>query len=221
MAVAEDDDAVAHGHRLRLVVGDEEDGRSHPGEEEFQLRPHADAERRVEVGERLVEEADRRRADDRPADGDALALAAGELARLALEERADLHQFGNLADPAGDLGLRLPLHPERKGEVAGDVQMRIEGIALEHHGDVALAGGKRRHVAPLDHHPPAGRPLEPGGDVEDRALAAARRPEQGDELLRRDRERHVVDGGDAAEALGDLLETDTRHLGPSLSLRRR
>jgi hypothetical protein len=43
------------------------------------LEPHVDAQLRVEVGERLVEQEDRGLAHDGAADGDALALAAGEV----------------------------------------------------------------------------------------------------------------------------------------------
>ena len=48
-----------------------------------------DAEGGVEVGEGLVEEEELRRAHDGAADGDALALAAGELGRAAGEERLE------------------------------------------------------------------------------------------------------------------------------------
>ena len=44
------------------------------------LEPHLHAQRRVEVGQRLVEQEGLRLAHDGAADGDALALAAGELA---------------------------------------------------------------------------------------------------------------------------------------------
>ena len=40
-----------------------------------------------------------RLAHQRPAHGDALALAAGKLARLAVEQMADLQHLGDLARP--------------------------------------------------------------------------------------------------------------------------
>ena len=54
------------------------------------LGAHVDAQLGVEVGQRLVEQEDLRVAHQRAAHGDALALAAGELARLAVEQMADL-----------------------------------------------------------------------------------------------------------------------------------
>ena len=50
------------------------------------LAAHLVAELRVEVRQRLVEQEELRVAHDGPADGDALALPAGELARIAVEE---------------------------------------------------------------------------------------------------------------------------------------
>ena len=79
------DDLVGHRHRLDLVVGDVD----HRGAEfvmQFgDLEAHRAAECGVEVRERLVEQEGGWLADDGAADGDALALAAGELAGAALE----------------------------------------------------------------------------------------------------------------------------------------
>ena len=86
-AVVHDDDLVGHGHRLDLVVGDVDRRRLQPLVQVLDLGAHRDAQLGVEVRERLVEEEDLRVAHDRPAHGDALALAAGELARVAVEQR--------------------------------------------------------------------------------------------------------------------------------------
>ena len=56
------------------------------------LDPHRDAKFGIEVGERLVEEEDLGIAHDGAADGDALALAAGELRGLALQQLLDLER---------------------------------------------------------------------------------------------------------------------------------
>ena len=59
----------------------------------LQLDAHLHAQLRVEVRQRLVEQEHRRLAHDRAAHRDALALAAGERARLAVEERAELEDL--------------------------------------------------------------------------------------------------------------------------------
>ena len=111
------------------------------------LDPHLDAEHGVEVGQRLVEEEDLRLADQRPADGDALALAAGELGGLAIEELLELEHLRDLVGPPLDQVLRRLGDPEREGDVLPHRHVRIERVGLEHHRDAALG---RRHVGDVD-----------------------------------------------------------------------
>ena len=62
------------------------------------LGAHVDAQLGVEIGERLVEQEQLGIAHQRAAHRDALALAAGELAGLAREQRLDLQQRGDALD---------------------------------------------------------------------------------------------------------------------------
>ena len=78
-AAMHDGDAVGQGQRLDLVVGDVDHGRREGLVQLLQFDAQLGAKLGVEVGERLVEQEDVDLADQRPADGDALALAAGEL----------------------------------------------------------------------------------------------------------------------------------------------
>ena len=50
--------------------------------------------------------------------------------------------------------------------------------------------------------------LDPGGDAQQRGLAAARRPEQAGDLARLQLQAHIGDGRRAAEALRDMLELE-------------
>ena len=77
-------DAVAHRHRLGLVVRDVDRRHGEVALEPEDLGPHLDAELRVEVRERLVHQERLRLTHDRPAHRDALSLAARELARPTL-----------------------------------------------------------------------------------------------------------------------------------------
>jgi hypothetical protein len=76
VAMVHDDDAVAHGHGLDLVVGDVDHGGLQAVVQLGDFCAHLDAELGVEVGEGLVEEEDLGLAHDGAAHGDALALAA-------------------------------------------------------------------------------------------------------------------------------------------------
>ncbi len=84
-AVAQHDHAVGQRHRLDLVVRDVDRRRAEVAVQLGDLDPRLAAQRRVEVGQRLVEQEDLGRPHDRAADRHALALAAGELLRRALQ----------------------------------------------------------------------------------------------------------------------------------------
>ena len=99
-----------------------------------------DAQLGVEVGERLVHQEDGRLADDRPTERDALALPAGQLLRLAVEQLLELDGLGRLVDAALDLGLGDLAQLEPEGEVLADRHVRVERVALEDHRDVAILG---------------------------------------------------------------------------------
>jgi hypothetical protein len=60
------------------------------------LAAHHHAQLRVEIGEGLVEQEHLRIADDRPPHGDALALAAGKLAGVALKQVFQAEDRGRL-----------------------------------------------------------------------------------------------------------------------------
>ena len=83
------DDPVGHGHGFDLVVGHIDGRRLQALMQFLDLGAHGHPQLGVEVGQRLVEQEYLRIAHDRAAHGDALALAAGELARIAVEQMAE------------------------------------------------------------------------------------------------------------------------------------
>jgi hypothetical protein len=89
-------------------------------------------------------------AHDRPAHGDALALAAGQRARPPLEQRVERERSRRLADLAVDLVARPLAQAQREAHVLAHVEMRIERVALEHHRDVALARLELVDAPPAD-----------------------------------------------------------------------
>ena len=72
----------------------------------LQLGAHHRAEGGVDIGQRLVEQEDRRLHDRRAADRHALQDVDRQPVGLAVEQRRQLQQFGDGADAAVDLGLR-------------------------------------------------------------------------------------------------------------------
>ena len=72
----------------------------------LQLGAHLHAELRVQVRQRLVQQEHLRLAHQRPAHRHALALAAGELARPALQQVVEAEHRRHRADALRDLVLR-------------------------------------------------------------------------------------------------------------------
>src|SRR5262249_56621152 len=89
----------------------------------------------VERRERFIEQKDARALHQRARERNALALAAGELVRLALAQAFEPDQREHLLDPRRDFSLRKPLLLESERDVALDREMRKQSVALEHHVD--------------------------------------------------------------------------------------
>ena len=70
------------------------------------------------------------------------------------------------------------------GQVLPHCQMRVERVVLEHHGQVAFGRPQPGDVTPVHRHAPAIRCFQPRDDAQQRALAAAGRADQRQELAR-------------------------------------
>ena len=153
---------VAQGHGFHLVVGDVQAGHLHTPLQPFDFRPHGDAQLGVEVGQRLVEQEQLGVAHNRAPHRDALALAAGKLARLAFQQRAKAEHFGGLRHPGLDVVLRQATDFQPIGHVLEHAHMRIQRVVLEHHRNVALRRVQPGDVAAIEHDLAGGRFLQPG-----------------------------------------------------------
>ncbi len=162
------------------------------------------AEVGIQRAERLVHQERRWPPDQRPRQRDALLVAAlsapGRASRMCL----DLEQARDLGDPLVHRFLRLTLGLERKGDIVPGRHVRVEREELEHEGDVALAGVRPGHVAPVEQDRAAGGRFQPGDHAQGGRLAAARRPQQDDELAIVNGQVHRLDGVDLTEFLLDL-----------------
>ena len=88
LAGVQHDDLVGERHRLDLVMRHIDHGRLQAAVQPRDLETRVDAQRRIEIGQRLVEQEELRFAHDGAADGDALALAAGQFGRDGARDRA-------------------------------------------------------------------------------------------------------------------------------------
>ena len=92
--------AVGDFERLFLVVGDEDRGDVDFGMQRAQPLPQFLAHLGIERAERLVEQQDARLDRERARQRDALPLAAGQLAGIAVGQPVELHEIQQLLDAA-------------------------------------------------------------------------------------------------------------------------
>ena len=107
-ALMHDRDARRQRHRFDLVVGHVDGGLADLLVQLLDLHAHLDAQLGIEIGQRFVEQEEQGIAHQRPAHGDALALAAGQLPGLALQQMLDLQQPGDARQRFGLHGLGTP-----------------------------------------------------------------------------------------------------------------
>ena len=186
----EQHDAVAEAHRFAHVVRHEDDGLAGRRPQRFELVVQAVAGHRVERAERLVHQQHVGVLRERAGERGALAHAARELVRPALGEVAEVHHLEQLLRARPALGARHARELQRELDVAAHGEPREERGLLEHQ-----AGALGAHVDA------ARRGLvEAGDEVEQRALAAARRAEQAHELALLDVEGDAFERDDALAA---------------------
>ena len=179
--------------------------------EALDLAAHFVSELRVEIGQRLVEQEDPRIAHHGAPDRDALTLAAGELARIALKQRAHSEHTGDARHALLDLLLGHSTRPQTERNVAEHGHVRIERVVLEHHRDIAVA---RTHVIDdlaADFDLPGVGVLKPGDGAQKGALATSGRSDQHREFAVRDVEIDATDGVNRSVALVKGANSNVRH----------
>ena len=162
VALVHDDDPRGHGHRFGLVVGDVDCRSLQLVHEADDLAPHLDPELGVQVRQGLVHEIEGAFFHDGPPEGDALHLAAAQLPRVAVEVGPKGKEAGGFEDLLLYLLFLCPFYPQRKADVVVDVELGVEGIVLEDHGEVPLAGREVIGELPVDIEFPFGHVLEAG-----------------------------------------------------------
>jgi hypothetical protein len=215
--VAHDRHPLAQRHRLDLVVGDVDRRDPQPLVQPRQLRPHRRPQLRVEVRQRLIQEEHLRLPHQRPAHRHPLALPTRKGGWLALEERLQGEHLGRLRDPFALLILGGLAELEAEGEVVFDGHVGVEGVVLEHHGDVAVFGG---HVVddPIpDPDLALGDVLQAGHHPQGRALATARGTDEHHEVPIGDIQAEGIHRPDPTGVdLGHILQLDACHASFSL-----
>ncbi len=212
-ADVQDGDAVGQLDRLVDVVGDEHDRLVHPALQVEQLVLQPGAHDRVDRGVGLVHEQHGWIGRQGAGDADPLLLPAGQRSRVAAEQaRLEVEQRGQLVDPGADAVLGPAEELGDRGDVVADLAVREQTRLLDHVADPPpqLVERQGADVGALEPHGPARRLDEAVDHLQRRGLAAARRPDESDELAPRDREVETSDRrtGGAGIDLGQIFEPD-------------
>ncbi len=110
----------------------------------LELALHLAAQGHVEGAQRLVEQQDRRLDDQCAGQRHALPLAAGELVDATRAEAREPDQGQCRLDLRRALGPRHAPHGQTEADIAGDRQVREQGIVLEHGRGRAARRRQRR-----------------------------------------------------------------------------
>ncbi len=166
----------------------------------------------VESAEGFVEEEDLGFDGEGAGEGDALALAAGELGGVSVSVHIELHELQQGQDAAADILARgafaARLDAQAEGDVFEDGHMAEEGVVLEDEADAALAGVERGGVLAVEVDGAAVGGIQPGDDAEEGGFAATGGTEQSDEGAGWDGEGDAVQGLEGAEGLDDVAGFD-------------
>ena len=136
-ALVDDHDLLGDLQRLLLVVRDEDRRHVDLVVEAAQPRAQLLADAGVERAERLVEQQHLRLDGQRAGERHPLALAAGELARVALAEVAEADEVQQLLHAGLDLVLRALLDGQAEADVVGHRHVLERGVVLEDEADLA------------------------------------------------------------------------------------
>ena len=187
------------------VMGDHDDRVAVGVDDLAQEREHVAPGARVERSGRLVGEHHLGAGDERPGDRHSLLLAAGELRGTMAQALLQPNARRDVAD--GRAPRAAAIEAQRQGDVLGDRERGQQVEGLEHEPD-ALAPQDRQaplaeacQVGVAERDGAGGRPVESGRDVEERALAGARRAHDRGERPSRELDADAVEGDNGAVAL--------------------
>ena len=151
---------------------------------------------------RLVEQQHLRIGDQGARQRHALLLAAGELGRQTAGEGLHLHALQHVERLGAALLLVDAAHAQAEGDVVGAIEMRKQGVALEHHRRAARRRRQIGDVLGSQDDVAFARLLVAGDHAQGRGLAAAARAQQAAIGARRDAQADRVHRRGLAKALG-------------------
>ncbi|MND58600.1 hypothetical protein D3C80_497670 [compost metagenome] len=139
-AVIHDDDDVGQRHGLFLAVGDVNEGDAQRRLQLLQLGAHTDLEKGIERRQRLIQQKGFGIGDQSARQRHTLLLPAGKLGGTTAGIGLKLHQLQHLKRLGAARFLVHALHLEAESDIVDEIEMRKQGIGLEHHRRAAFCG---------------------------------------------------------------------------------
>src|SRR3954471_4397269 len=202
----------------RRVVGDHDERAAGLVDRLPQQSQHSAARAGVERARGLVGEHDARLSDKRPGNRDTLLLAARELRRAVAAALLEPDAAEDVVDDrAGQAGAG---EPRRERDVLLGREGGEQGEGLEDEPDAFAAQARERpfveaaELLLVEPHATLRRPVQPGGELQQRRLAGARRPHDRGERAAGHGERDAVEGANLSvatpEDADDIVEVHHR-----------
>ena len=133
-----------------------------------------------------------------------------------MEQVRQPQQLGRLAHPALDVGARQVAQLQAEAQVVSHRHVRIQGVALKYHRDVAVLGRDVVDYPVADAQRARGRRFEARDDAQQRRFTAPGGPDEHQQLGIGRFESRLRDGDSpAVVGFANLLELHARHLGSS------
>src|SRR5205814_257555 len=124
---------------------------------------------------------------------------------------AETDELEQLADAVPPVAAVAAADPQPELDVLPRRHVREEAVGLKDHAHVAPVGRRAGHVLAVDDDRAGVGPVEAGHEPQRGRLAAARRPEQREELALLELEVDRVERDDRPEGPTDLSELEVRH----------
>src|SRR5581483_8790631 len=211
LPLVDDDDALARLADFRQDVRAQDDRVG--ARELFDQLPRFDDLLRVEAGGRFVEDQHVGVVDDCLREADALLVPLRQFAALPLRHIGDARPIHDGANAIGAPGGGDAFDLRHEAEILGDGHVGVERRRFRQVSGAALGFDRLvEDVEPGDERFAFSRRHVTGEDAHRRRLAGAVRAEEPEDLAALDAEAHVFYGGDAAVALGEVLDLNHREL---------
>src|SRR5262249_16889429 len=165
----------------------------------------------VEIGERLVQQQQRRLDHQRARQGNTLLLTAGEVVWMPAMEIAELDHVDHGIDLGPRGGGAAAAHLQAKTDVLPDRHVRKQRVILEHHADIAPLRRQPRHILLTETDAAASRDFETRDAAQGRRLAAAGGAEQRYKLALCYVQIETYDRRTACIALAEPANRQARH----------